>query len=266
MAKTLISAIIIARNEEENIGKCLDSLRNCTQESIVIVDDRTNDRTIDIIKEKGARFEVRKWEGYVKTKQYALSLACNEWILWIDADEALTGELSKEITDVLNDNPMYSAYSFPRKAFFLNKWIKHSGWYPGRVTRLFNKQLVSFKEKDVHEHLIVSGNTGELKNDLLHWTDPSIEHYFKKFNSYTSLAAIEMAENNVKATLTDLIIRPAFLFFKMYFLKRGFLDGLHGFILAIFSSVYVFTKYCKLKEINTSAWRYYDNRDYPQHS
>lgn len=266
MDKTLISAIIIARNEEESIGRCIESLRNCIDEIIVIIDDRTTDRTEDIVKEKKVFYEIRKWNGYVKAKEYALSLTSYNWILWIDADEALTESLSNEIKLLKKNSSEYSAYTIPRKAYFLNKWIKYSGWYPGRVTRLFNKNMVNFKDKDVHEHLIVKGNIGQLQNDIEHWTDPTLEHYFTKFNLYTTLAAKEMAEKKKRATYSDLLIRPAFIFFKMFILKRGFLDGLHGFILAIFSSVYVFAKYCKLREINTNIWRDNDNRNNTQHS
>jgi len=260
-----ISAIIIAKNEEENIGRCLDSLKSSVDEIIVIIDDCSTDNTLQIVKNKEVKYEVRAWQGYVKTKQYAIKQAANDWILWIDADEALTAELSDEINKLKGNMSRFSAFSIPRRAYFLNKWIKYSGWYPGKVIRLFNKNMVKFKDKDVHEHLVVEGPLGELKNDIEHWTDPTIEHYFNKFNLYTTLAAREMSESNKKAGYSDIILRPAFLFFKMFFLKRGFLDGLHGFILAIFSSVYVFTKYCKLKELNTGRWKddYRNNSKHP---
>lgn len=264
MDKISISAIIIARDEEENIERCIRSLQGCVDEIVVIIDDRTTDRTEEFIKNLNVIYKVRKWEGYVKSKEYALSLTSHEWVLWIDADESLTKDLRDEINERKQRLSDFAAYTVPRKAYFLNKWIRHSGWYPGRVTRLFNKILVTFTEKDVHEHLIINGKTGQLMNDIEHWTDPTIEHYFKKFNIYTSLAANELAIKGKKASVSDIIVRPAFLFFKMYFLRQGYLDGLHGFILAIFSSAYVFTKYCKLKEINSTGWRD-DHRYNTQH-
>ena len=145
---------------------------------------------------------------------------------------------------------MFHAYTVPRLANFLGRWIKHSGWYPGRVTRLFNKKFARFSQKDVHEDLIVDGKTGNLNGNLLHYTDPSIKHYFQKFNNYTSLAAEELIKKNKKFSVSDIILRPFFIFIKMYFLKMGFLDGIQGFILAVFSSAYVFTKYCKFWEID----------------
>lgn len=244
-----LSAIIIARDEEKNIGRCLDSLRECIDETVVFVDDRTKDRTAEIVRDKGAVYEVAQWQGYSATKENLLKKTTNAWVLWIDADEALTPALIEEIKQFKQSTPSYSAYSIPRKANFLGKWIMHSGWYPGRVVRLFDKTVTSFSDKSVHEHLVVNGKTGMLYQDIEHYTDPSINHYYDKFNVYTTLAAEEMNKRGKKVSITDLLLRPPFLFLKMYILKAGFLDGLQGFILAVFSSNYVFTKYCKLMEL-----------------
>ena len=245
-----ISSIIIAKNEELNIKRCIESQLKCIDEIIVIVDEESDDKTLEIVKSyPEVKCSVKKWQGYAKTKQYAVSLTSNDWILWIDADEELTTGLSKEITEYKNKSPEYTAYSFPRKAFFLGRWIKHSGWYPGRVTRIFNKNRAEFDEKDVHENLIVHGQIGELNNDINHYTDPTIHHYFVKFNRYTTLAAEELFDKGKSFLISDIILRPLFIFIKMFILKRGFLDGVQGFILAVFSSAYVFTKYCKLWEL-----------------
>jgi glycosyltransferase involved in cell wall biosynthesis len=245
-----ISSIIIAKNEEANIGRCISSQLECIDEIIVLVDEKSEDKTLEIVKSfTNVKCYVVKWMGYSKTKEYAVSLASNEWIFWIDSDETITKELCDEINLLKKKDILFSAYSFPRKANFLGRWILHSGWYPGRVTRLFNKNKVSFSEDAVHEHLVVNGKIGELNSDLEHFTDPSIHHYFNKFNNYTSLAAEELYNNSRKFSLSDVLVRPPFLFIKMYFFKRGFLDGLQGLILALFSSAYVFTKYCKLWEL-----------------
>ncbi|MGE5401891.1 MAG: glycosyltransferase family 2 protein [Ignavibacteriales bacterium] len=244
-----ISSIILAKDEEHNIARCIDSQNGCVDEIIVIVDSRTCDNTVEILKKKNVLYEVTEWQGYSRTKQYALKKATHDWVLWIDADEALTPELCREISDFKKTRPAHQAYSIPRKANFLGRWIMHSGWYPGRVVRLFDKNSADFSDKDVHEHLVISGGVGKLNSDLEHYTDPSIKHYFNKFNIYTTLAAEELYKKNKNVSIKDIILRPAFLFFKMYILKAGFLDGLHGFILAIFSSAYVFTKYCKLWEM-----------------
>lgn len=246
-----ISSITIAKNEESNIERCIRSLLGCIDEIIILIDEGSTDKTLEIVSSfPQVKYDIVKWTGYSKTKKHAVSLTANDWVLWIDADEALTNELCEEINKFKNEIPECSAYSFPRKAYFLGKWIKHSGWYPGYVTRLFDKNKIDFSESDVHEYLIVDKEKiGKINFDLEHYTDPTISHYFNKFNVYTTLAAQELQKKGKKFLLSDITIRPAAIFFKMYFLKFGFLDGIQGFILALFSSAYVFTKYCKLWEL-----------------
>jgi (heptosyl)LPS beta-1,4-glucosyltransferase len=253
-----ISSVVIAKNEELNIRRCIESQLSCIDEIIVIIDEESEDKTLEIVKSFTAnsanlrvKYDILRWQGYTRTKQHAVSSSSNSWILWIDADEELTPALSDEIIKFKNSSPPFKAYSIPRRAFFLGRWIKHSGWYPGRVTRLFDKNEVRFSESDVHEHLVVNSGTGELQNDINHYTDPTIHHYFVKFNRYTTLAAEELSNKGKTFLISDLILRPLFLFIKMYIIKRGFLDGIQGFILAVFSSAYVFTKYSKLWEL----WR-----------
>ena len=149
----------------------------------------------------------------------------------------------------LTDQPC-AAFDVSRRAYFLGRWIRHCGWYPSRVTRLFLREKGRFTEHRVHERLAIDGRVGHLENDLLHYTDPDLRHYFEKFNRYTSLAAQDLRAAGKTFHLTDVLFRPPFVFFKMYFLKRGFLDGLRGFILCIVSSAYVFAKYAKLWEIS----------------
>jgi len=250
-----ISSVIIAKNEERNIFRCLQSQLECIDEIIVLIDSLSTDKTLEIVKLfPGVKHELIEWQGYSNTKKYGISICSNNWIFWIDADEALTKELSDEIGKFKNSEPEYYSYSVPRKAFFLGRWIKHSGWYPARVTRLFDKNFIDLSDDEVHEHLVLKGKpdkkikSGSLNGSLEHYTDPDINHYFVKFNRYTTLAAEDLAAKGKKFRKTDLIFRPIWLFIKMYVIKLGFLDGTEGFILAVFSSAYVFTKYCKLWE------------------
>jgi glycosyltransferase involved in cell wall biosynthesis len=246
-----ISSIIIARDEENNIRRCIESQLEVVDEIILLVDSRTTDNTIKIASAyPKVNCSSIEWEGFAKTKNYALSKTKNDWVLWIDADEELTEELIEELQQFKNTVPKYDAYDVGRRAFFLGKWIKHSGWYPGRVVRLFNKKNISSNENKVHEGLKVNCEVGRLKNDMNHFTDPTIEHYFTKFNNYTTLASQELFEKGKKANLSDILIRPLFLFLKMYIFRLGILDGIHGLILAVLSSAYVFTKYIKLWELN----------------
>ncbi len=249
-----ISSVTIAKNEERNIARCIRSLEGVADEIIVLIDNETSDRTGLIVSEfKNVRHQSAVWEGYSRTKKKAIDMASNDWILWIDADEELTPALRDEILQMKKNEPGLKQYSIPRKAYFLGKWIKHSGWYPGRVIRFFNRKFSSLSDNDVHEKLVTTGETGKLINDLNHYTDPSIEHYFNKFNLYTTLAAKELYSKNKRAGMGSVITRSFSLFVKMYILRGGFLDGLHGLILAVFSSVYVFTKYAKLWEMNQPA-------------
>lgn len=242
-----ISAIIIARNEERNIRDCLRSVAWADQR--IVVDHQSIDHTAKIAREENAEVYEKSWEGYSAGKNFALSKAAHEWILWIDADERVTSELQSEILNAVTmSDASVAAYSMPRKSFFLGKWIRHCGWYPGRVIRLFMKEKATFSEHLVHEQIFVQGNIGRLESDLLHYTDDSLKHYFEKFNSYTTLAAEELKEKGRKPTLSDIFIRPPWTFFRMYLFRRGFLDGMHGFVLCVLSALYVFVKYVKLWE------------------
>src|ERR1035437_682815 len=180
-----LSSIIIAYNEENNIKRCIESQLEVVDDIVVVVDSRTTDLTYEIASGYTAvNCEIIKWKGYSATKSYALSKTKHDWILWIDADEEITPSLMNELKELKSTDTLFCAYDLARRAFFLGKWIKHSGWYPARVTRLFNIKQVSFNDKDVHEGLIYDGDIGHLKNDLNHYTDPTIEHYLVKFNRY----------------------------------------------------------------------------------
>jgi glycosyltransferase involved in cell wall biosynthesis len=215
-----------------------------------VVDKASKDKTLEIVQKSGADFEVKEWAGYSETKKYALSKVNSDWVFWIDSDEVLTAALQEEIRAFKNIPPSFPVYKVNRRAYFLGKWIRHGGWYPGRVARLFDRTKVTFNNNDVHEGLEFTGEAGILKNDLEHYTDLDIKHYYQKFNNYTSLAANELLKKGKSFRLNDLILRPLFFFIKMYIIRLGFLDGVQGFILAVFSTNYVFTKYAKLWELN----------------
>ncbi|KUO63323.1 hypothetical protein APF79_09985 [bacterium BRH_c32] len=247
-----ISSITIVKNDETNIRGCIYSLKKCSDEVIVLVDSSSSDRTLEIVKSiSSIKYEEVEWKGFALTKQYAVSKSTNNYILWLDSDEVLSDELIIEINKLKADNEIGDAYSIPRKAIFIGKWIKHSGWYPGRVVRLFNKSKASFNDNKVHEGLkFITNNTPiELKNDIIHYTDRNLVHYLNKLNTYTSLAAQDLIAKGKNISLLDIIFRPFWIFLKMYLIKAGFLDGMHGFLLASYSSFYVFVKYTKLWEL-----------------
>lgn len=249
-----ISVVVITKNEEANICECLQSVSWC--DDIVIVDAESKDATAALAKKFTAKVFIKPWSGFSEAKTFGVAQAKYDWILWLDADERVLPELAGEIQlrFAQSTNPMPAAFTVARRAYFLGKWIRHSGWYPGRVPRLFNKQHAKFSNASVHEGLEVDGTIGALKNDLFHFTDPNLFHYFEKFNRYTTLAAEDALQKKKNSRLIDLIVRPPWLFFKMYVLRLGFLDGTQGFLLAILSSAYVFTKYAKIWE----AWDAYE--------
>lgn len=242
MAK--VSAVVIVYNEEKNIHRCLESV-SWTDE-IVVVDSYSQDRTKEIASLFTDKIFDVKWEGFGKKKEFAREKASYDWVLSIDADEVVSDKLKKEIKEIIEENEALNGYYIPRLSNFLGKWIRHSGWYPDYVLRLFKRNRARFDQSLVHEKLILDGNAGFLEKPLLHYTDPDIAHYLAKMNKYTTLGAEKLLQMGESATLFDLTIRPVAVFTKMFILKRGFLDGRHGFLLACFSSFHVFAKYAKL--------------------
>jgi glycosyltransferase involved in cell wall biosynthesis len=238
-----LSVLIIAKNEEAQIGACLESVRFADER--VVVDSGSTDRTVEAARTGGARVVEAVWQGFAGTKDAALREVTSEWVLWLDADERVTPELQEEIRAAVQRSDVDGFY-VARKAIFLGRWIKHCGWYPGYVCRLFRRDKARFTDDLVHESVCLAGPAAYLTHPLMHYTDPSLEHYLDKFNRYTSLAAQQMYNDHRHFRLTDLLGRPIFIFFKMFVLKRGFLDGMQGLVLCVLSACYVFTKYAKL--------------------
>jgi glycosyltransferase involved in cell wall biosynthesis len=244
MSMPKISAIIITYNEEKNIRRCLSSVD--WADEIVVVDSGSTDDTKKIASEFTQKVFDIKWEGFGKAKDFAKDKATYQWILSLDADEVVTEDLRKEIQSVIKSDKTFDGYYIPRRSNFLGKWIRHGGWYPDHVLRLFKKDKAKFNHSMVHEKVEVEGKIGYLRNDLLHHTDPNFDHYLGKLNKYTSVGAEELFRNGKRAWFFDLIFRPLAVFLKMYFAKGGFLDGPHGLILAVSSAFHVFSKYVKL--------------------
>ncbi len=242
----MISVTIICKNEEENIRKCLESIK--WVDEIIVVDSFSDDKTVEIAKEYTNKVFQRKWEGYAKQREYALSKTTNKWIFPLDADERCSEELKNEIISVINSNNRISGYRIPRKSFFLGKWIKFCGWYPGYQTRLFKRESVTVSNRLVHEGYIVNGEIGFLRNDILHFTVNSISDYFSRINNYSSLQAIEKA-NKKKIGFYDIFLRPIAAFLQTFFLKKGFLDGIYGLMVTNFDVITNLLTYMKAWEI-----------------
>jgi glycosyltransferase involved in cell wall biosynthesis len=242
-----LSVMVLTKNEERNIVDCLESVR--WADEIVVIDSGSTDRTVELARRYTNNVFDVEWQGYGATRNLALRKATGDWVLWLDADERAMPELGEEIRRIVAGNPENVAgYRVARRAYFLGRWIRHCGWYPSRVVRLFRREKARFTETSVHERLLLDGPTRDADHDLLHFTDPDLHHYLTKFNRYTSLAADDLAAAGRRFGITDIIVRPAFTFLKMYVFRLGLLDGVPGLILCILSSAYVFTKYAKLWE------------------
>jgi glycosyltransferase involved in cell wall biosynthesis len=240
MAK--LSVIVITKNEEENIRDCLESVK--WADEIIIVDSFSHDKTVEIAKEYTDKIFQKKWIGYGGQKNLALEKATGEWVLNIDADERVTKELAGEIKEALQEK-QYDGYYISNKAYFLGKWMRHSGWYPDYHLRLFKRERGKFNERIVHEAVQVEGKKDYLKGSIEHFTAKSVGEYLRRLDKYARLT-IEGRER--RAGWYRVFFHPPFTFFKMYIIKRGFLDGIHGLILAFCHSYYTFNKYARLWE------------------
>ena len=238
-----ISVTIITKNEEKNIGRCLESLK--WADEIVVVDTDSDDRTVEICKQYTDRVFTETWHGYGKQKNICAAKTQNRWILNIDSDEVVTPESAEEIQKVMKEGPQYPVYHLPRKNYFGDRWVRFGGWYPDRILRLYDKEKVAFSETQVHERLAPDENTGSLKNALIHYSYSDREDYIQRQDRYSTLYAQEKISNGFRANWTHLYLRPPFAFFKNYILKQGFMDGYLGFFLAKISVSYTHQKYAK---------------------
>jgi glycosyltransferase involved in cell wall biosynthesis len=240
-----ISATIITYNEERNIARAIESLRCCDE--ILVVDSGSSDRTCEIAANLGARVLESVWLGYAGQKNYASEQAQNDWILSIDADEALSEALEAEIWQLKKNGAAHDAYTMPRLAQYLGRWILHSGWYPDRKVRLFERRKASWVGSYVHESVKVNGSVGHLESNLLHFTCSSLSEHLKTMDRYTTLAAEQMIAEGRPVGWWELLVDPAWTFFRTYILDLGFLDGMEGLAIAHMAALYNFLKFAKVR-------------------
>ncbi|RLB07044.1 MAG: glycosyltransferase family 2 protein [Deltaproteobacteria bacterium] len=241
-----ISGVVVCFNEEENIERCLKSLT--WTDEIVVVDSYSTDNTVSICKKYTDRVYQREWPGINKQKEYAVSLAKNEWVFILDADEVVSEELKEEIIKRLSsDKGKYDGYMVKRHTYYLGRWINHGGWYPDYKLRLFKKQKGYFVGKDPHDKIAVSGDVAKLNGEIYHFTYKDIAHHIRTINSFSDVVANNEKEKE-RFIIPKMLFKPAIKFLETYVYKLGFLDGIPGFIISVLSSYYVFIKYAKLWE------------------
>jgi glycosyltransferase involved in cell wall biosynthesis len=250
MSETKISAVIITYNEDKNIARCIDSLQHVVDE-IIVVDSYSSDATEKICREKGVNFIQKPWQGYSQSKNFANSQASNNYVLSIDADEALSEELKNTIRQLKTGN-MLDGYYLNRRTNYCGKWIKHCGWYPDRKLRLWNRNMGSW-QGTIHEIVVMnpSAKCAPLNGDILHYSFNSIEDHIITANNFSRIAAEETYAQGKSANLiSDILINPAFTFIRKYFFQLGILDGYYGFVICKISAFANFLKYTKIRELH----------------
>lgn len=245
-----ISATIITYNEERNLPRAIESLRCCDE--VLVVDSGSNDRTVELAEKMGARVIESPWPGYAKQKNLAAEHAAHDWILSIDADESLSEALEGEIWQLKKNGPHYDAYTMPRLARYLGRWIHHSGWYPDRKVRLYHRAHATWVGEFVHESVRVSGRIGHLQGNLLHFTCESLSEHLRVMDRYTTLAAEQLVSQKKPIGFWRMLLDPPWTFFQTYVLKLGFLDGVEGLAIANMAALYNFVKYAKARYMSGS--------------
>lgn len=251
--KLPLTVAIIALNAGAQIGPCLASV--AFADEVLVVDSGSTDATVEICGRHGARVETRAWLGFGRQKQHAVSIAKNDWVLCLDADERVTEELARSIREALASR-RYHAYRMPRRNRFLGRWLMHGEGYPDWSLRLFHRAYASWSNDEVHEAVLTTSEVGRLDGDLLHDSAEDIATYLAKQNRYTSLHAQALHKQGVRAGYWRLLASPLARFVKFYFVRLGFLDGGPGFAHVVIGCNNSFHKYLKLIELEKAGVRH----------
>ncbi len=254
-----ISVVFITYNEEANLPVTLDSVLSLVRDGrgeIIVLDSGSSDRTLEISRGYGAKVFVEPWKGFAAQKNSAMEKASMDWVLQLDADEALEPGLVEEIRAALAADSGAIGYWIPRKNLFLGRWMKHGGFYPDRKLRLIRRGAGKFEEYGAHPTIKIQGATGKLKHALLHNAYPTLSVYIEHMNSYSSSGAeIALAKGHRGFNLLNIVVRPKLTFLYNYIFRLGFLDGREGLLLHLYHAVYVSWKYAKAWELGNSGSR-----------
>lgn len=245
-----ISAVIIAFNEEEKIAKAIKSV--AWADEILVIDSESTDNTREISESLNAKVIVQKWLGFSKQKQFAVDSAENDWIFSLDSDEIVSENLKNELLQLKNSPDLLDGYRIARLSYYLDKPIRHSGWYPDWQLRFFNRQSGKWKDVLIHESVEMKENAaiGKLKNDILHFSVENASHHHRMIGErYAPLAAEQMFAKGRKTSPLKVAVAGFSAFFQTFFLKLGFLDGFAGFCIAKFAAHHAFLKHLLLWEL-----------------
>jgi glycosyltransferase involved in cell wall biosynthesis len=242
-----ISVTLITYNEEANVEDALRSVE--WADEIVVVDSGSSDRTVEICRRYTDKVFRREWTGFVDQKNHAVTQASHDWILSLDADERVGPELNREIARLRQAGLSQSGYRVPRVAFFMGRWIRHGEWYPDCQLRLFDRRRGRWQGGRIHESVRVDGVPGQLRGEILHFTYHSLSDYLRRLETYSTLAAEDSLQKGKTPSMRKIVGNPIAAFVKGYIVKRGFLDGVPGLMVAVMGAVSVFFKYAKLYEM-----------------
>jgi glycosyltransferase involved in cell wall biosynthesis len=249
-----LSLAVTSFNEENRLRGCLASVRGLVRE-IVVVDSGSTDATVDVAQEAGARVVRQEWLGHSRQKQVALDACTQPWVLLLDCDEELSGELRESIGQFFStgDADWFQGCRFNRKVRFLGRWITHGDWYPDTKLRLVRRDKATMGGNAVHDTVLVEGAVKHLRGDLLHDSYPTIRSYLEKVGPFADGFALRRRGEGGRWSLASNLLRPAWRFFRAYVLRLGFLDGFPGFWIAYATAFSVFVRYSRLYEEERKA-------------
>lgn len=248
-----LSVVIITYNEEQNIARCINSVKSLADE-IIVLDSYSSDKTVEIARSHGAVIYQERFRGYIGQKNFAMQLASNNYILSLDADEALDDELIASIMKA-KESFSHRAYSMNRCTDYCGRFMRHGLWYPDKKIRLFDRRIANWGGLNPHDKIILQkGFTQQhLSGDILHYAFGNIEDLIWRDNRFSSIAAVSLYNTGRRSSWYRMLVHPAWAFVNGYFLRLGFLDGFEGFSFAVNTSHQVFLKYSKLYKLQRSS-------------
>jgi len=253
LVRSSLSVAIIARNEAHAIRACLDSV--AWADEIVVLDSGSADATVEICRACGVKVEVTDWPGYGAQKNRAIARCNGDWILSIDADERVSPALRAEIERAVAAPGDAAAFRMPRSSSYCGRAMRHGGWWPDHVTRLFHRGRGRFSDDAVHERLLIDGHIGTLREPLLHEAFVDLNEVLEKLNAYSSAGARQMLAGGKRGSLVAAVGHGLWTFIRTYLLRAGFLDGREGFMLAVSNAEGAYYRYLKLMLLQESAGR-----------